>query len=347
MLSRLPRFSKTPVAVSYTPGSILNLDNPPLFLVPIPNRPEANRERYGTCTDVGWYNNDRYLAVLNLAMATLHIYAFNKQDHSLELLQTLSNQHGMQLYWPDMLAISKDGKYLAITNTKPGMCSVNIYRIDPHSQLIDPVPFQVLRYHDSIFHGVRFSPDSRYLVCTTTEGSGIILIYRLHQNEGGDLDVILHQVLPNSRYAPFKPKSIDFSGDASLLAICFGPSGGTESYPSYGVLAVYKWDHIQGTLGTEPVCELKEKPELSCPDGISFSHDEESSFLVVQSQSNDTVVFYPFDKKTNQIDPQFVALTNPEAQISFPHGFSLTSDDRYLALSNYGDDKVTIYTLER
>ncbi|MCM3676446.1 MULTISPECIES: hypothetical protein [Peribacillus] len=349
MFSKFPYVSQTPVGVAYTPNSILNLSIPPLPIIPIMNRPKMNSERYATCTAVGWFNNNHYLATLNLATETLHTYAFNTQDHSFTLLQTLNNQNGMQLHWPDALAFSPDGSYLAITNTKQNMCSINMYHIDPQTHLINPVPFQVIRHPHAIFHGVRFSPNSQYMISTTTDSSGLNLIYKLDYEANGAPKFTLSQVVQNPYRLsplPFKPKAIDFSSDGSLLIICYGVTAGTQSYPSYGALAIHTWDNDTGTIGTQPLCELTGKPELSCPDDVSFSHDALSSFIVVQSQSNDTVVFYSFDKMTNQIDPQFFAFTNPEAQLSFPHGFSLSTDDKYLAVSNYGDDKVTVYSLK-
>lgn len=102
MFSKLPHASQTPVAVAYTPNSILNLSPPPHHPITM-----KNRSRYSTRTDVGWFNNNHYLAVINLAAETLHTYAFHPQDHSLTLLQTLTNQDGAQLHWPDKMAFQK------------------------------------------------------------------------------------------------------------------------------------------------------------------------------------------------------------------------------------------------
>ena len=135
MSFKLLNVSQTPVASAYTPNSILNLSDPPMPLFAV-----KDRKRYATSTDVAWINNDQYLATLNLATETLHIYAFNRQDHSLTLLQTLSNQDGLQMFWPEKFAFSKNGSYLAIANSKHGMCSINLYHIDPQTHLINPTP---------------------------------------------------------------------------------------------------------------------------------------------------------------------------------------------------------------
>lgn len=341
MFSKPPFISQTPVAVAYTPNSILKHTQ-----APVPYQSLMNRRRYSTCTDVAWFNNNNYLAVLNFATETIHIYEFDRQDHSLTLIQTLNNKNGMQLSRPDKLAFSPNGLYLAITNIKSN--SLNMYHVDPQTHRINPVPFKVLKHRNSkLFHGVQFSPNSQYMVTTTIDGQGLILIYRLDYKAKGVLDVTLTQVVEN-RYPPSKPKSIGFSSDGSLISICYSPNAGIKSsFRSYGELTIHTFDNKTGTMSTQPLCELIGKPELSVPDAVSFSHDAMSSFIVVPSQSNDTIIFYSFDRVTYQIDQQFFTLKNPEAQLSFPHGISLSTDDIYLAVSNYGDDKVTVYSLKR
>ena len=48
---------------------------------------------------------------------------------------------------------------------------------------------------------------------------------------------------------------------------------------------------------------------------------------------------------TGQIGESRILLQNPEAQLSFPHGLSISPDGKYLAVTNYGDDTVKIYAL--
>ncbi|MGG1664134.1 beta-propeller fold lactonase family protein [Brevibacillus sp. NRS-1366] len=339
MFSRLPLLSQIPVAVVYTPDSILQRSQPHEFS---PSYTMMNRKRFSTCTDVEWFNNNQYLASANFGAESLHIYSFQSQDHTLTLVQSLNNQDGLQLHWPDKLAFSPNGKHLAITNIKGNRPSVNLYNIDPQTNLIQPIPIKVIEHPQAIFHGVQFSTNSQYLVSCSIDHAGLILIYKLESDENGALHITLSQVLQN-HYSPLKPKSIDFSGDGSLMAVCYGPNA-ADSYPFNGALAVYAFDNDTGKISPHPLCELKETPELSYPDDVSFSHDAMSSIIVVPSQVNDTVLFYSFDKINKQIDPRFFAFTNPDAQLYFPHGLSLSSDNHYLAVSNYGDDKITIYS---
>jgi hypothetical protein len=176
------------------------------------------------------------------------------------------------------------------------------------------------------------------------DSSGLILVYKLDYGADGSLDATLSQIV-QTRYSPLKPKSVGFSGDGSLIAICYGPNA-AESHQNNGALAVHAFDNETGTISTLPLCERCGTPELLYPDDVAFFHDDLSTVIVVPSQAIDRVVFYSFDKMTNEIDPQSFAFANPEAQLSFPHGIALSSDDNYLAVSNYGDDKVTVYSLK-
>lgn len=333
--------SQTPVAVVYTPNSILNHSKVPFRRLDMPN----NRKRYSTCTDVAWINNNRHLAVLNFANDSLQIYEFNRNSYSLKLIQNLDNKNGMQLHEPDKFSFSPNGLFLANTNNKKGYFSVNLYQIDPQTQLINPKPIQIIKHDNYRFHGIRFSTNSKYLICTTIGDPGNILVYKLKNSKNGTATLkLVHQM--KNPYFPLKPKSINFSKDGSLMIACFSGNAGSLKSKAVGALAVYNFDNNTGKIDTKPVCEFKGRPEISFTDDVSFSQDEKSSFIVLPSQLNDTIVFFPFDRNKKQIDKKFFTFSNPKAQISYPHGIALSSDNKFLAVSHYGDDKVTIYLLE-
>jgi 6-phosphogluconolactonase (cycloisomerase 2 family) len=324
----------------YTPNSILNNSEVPFRILKMP----YNRMRYSTCTDVAWINNNRHLAILNLANESLRIYKFNRKNYSLKLLQTLDNQNGMQFHEPDKFSFSPNGLFLANTNNKNGYFSVNLYQIDPQTKLINPNPIQIIK-NDYRFHGIRFSTNSKYLICTQISDPGNILVYKLKKTKNGTATLELIQEMKNP-YFPSKPKSINFSKDGSLMVACFSGNAGRKNSPVGGSLAVYNFDNNTGKIDTKPVCELKERPEISFTDDVSFYQDEKSSFIVLPSQLNDTVVFFPFDMNKKQINMKYSALSNPQAQINYPHGISFSSDNKFLAVSHYGDDKATIYLLK-
>ncbi|MFB9324532.1 beta-propeller fold lactonase family protein [Paenibacillus aurantiacus] len=329
-----------PIAAVYSPDSILQLAVPPIPPVSV-----GSRTRIATCADVGWFHHNRRLAVLNLGAEALHVYVFDPAVRSLSLAQTLSNRDGMQFYWPEQLSFSNNGRWLAITNSKNDQSSINLYAIDPFTQLVLPEPLLVIRHPHAVFHGVTFSPCSAYVVSATMDAAGQLLIYKLQTEADGSLQAVLTQAIMN-RYPPLKPKSAAFSADSSLIAICYSANGGAAQTHDYGTIAVYAFDPNTGTIRHEqPLSELTDRPELAYNDAIGFTHDAEASYLAVQSQSNDCVIFYAFDRASRQIDPHYLALGNPAAQLSFPHGLSWSTDDRFLAVSNNGDDKVTIYAM--
>src|SRR3954452_25044468 len=150
MSFQLSAVSQKPVAVVYTPNSILNHSKVPFRRLKMPN----NRSRYSTCTDVAWINNNRHLAVLNLANESLQIYKFNSKSYSLKLIQNLDNQDGMQFHEPDKFSFSPNGLFLANTNNKKKYFSVNLYQIDPQTQMINPNPIQIIKHAGDRFHGI-------------------------------------------------------------------------------------------------------------------------------------------------------------------------------------------------
>lgn len=340
MTLNLPSVSQTPIAVAYTPNSILRKKVP----FRTPSMPKKKR-RYSTCTDVAWINNNSNLAVINYAAEIIHVYAFDRQNLSFTLNQTLSNQNGMQLHEPDKFAFSPNGLYLAVANNKYRKASVNMYQVDPKTQLINPVPFQVIKHKSSRFHGVRFSPNSQYMVSTITDGSGRILIHKLNPNPNGTATPVLTQAVKN-RYLPLKPKSVNFSSDGSLMIVCYSSTPGRPNSPRHGAVAIYSFNNITGTINTRPLCVLKGRREIAFTDDVSFSHDALSSFIVLTSQLNNSVVFYRFNRNLNKISPKFSRFRNPRARLNFPHGLALSTDNKYLAVSNYGDDKVNVYLLK-
>ena len=184
---------------------------------------------------------------------------------------------------------------MAIANSKNNMSSINLYNIDQHNYLIDPTPFKVIHYQDAVFRGVQLSSNSQYMVGCTMDDSGLILIYKLNYETNGAKTITLSKVVQN-RYAPLKPKSVDFSSDGTLMIVCYSANGGDTSR-NYDALAIYAFDNNTVTINKQPMCELNGNPELSFNDANSFSHDALSSFIKFQSQSNDTVIFYNFDNK--------------------------------------------------
>jgi 6-phosphogluconolactonase (cycloisomerase 2 family) len=67
---------------------------------------------------------------------------------------------------------------------------------------------------------------------------------------------------------------------------------------------------------------------------------------VVTDQAQEAAMVIAFDAKVGTIGERKVKVANPSAQLSFPHGNAVSPDGRYLAVANYGDDKVTLYDLE-
>ena len=58
-----------------------------------------------------------------------------------------------------------------------------------------------------------------------------------------------------------------------------------------------------------------------------------------------TLRLLAFDPETGAIGPVLHSFANPQAQLSFPHALAFSADGRYLAVSNYGNDKLLIVAM--
>lgn len=324
-----------PDFVVYTPNSVLsNINNNmfPLFT--------GQKSRFATCSGVAWFNNNKYLAAINLWGETLYVYAFDDINKQFKLFQKINNSNGACLAMPENLAISNDEKLLAVSNGKDG--STNIYEIN-EQKIINPVPIYIIKHKDDFgTHGVRFlgtAGGAAHHLAITTFTSGAIYIYKLYKNNKLSLNLISKM---QNKFEPLKPKSLDISRDFKFIAVCYSPNATAGPTKCRSIIAIYSYDCIIGIINTNPVCVINENDMFECDD-INFSPD--GKYLAVPNQAGDSVHFYDFDKQTGLIKKNLALIKNPDAKLSFPHGLSFSKDGNYLAVSNYGDDKITIYKI--
>ncbi|MBS0628289.1 MAG: hypothetical protein JSS09_08770 [Verrucomicrobia bacterium] len=140
---------------------------------------------------------------------------------------------------------------------------------------------------------------------------------------------------------PMAPKGLDFSSDGSYVAICYGNRASSCMSEASGALIVYKFDKEKGEMDPNPISQIGISDGLFVPEDLCFYPDD--SCILVSNQGNDTITLHDFDYKTGEIKNSCLGLKNPEACLSFPHGLSISPDGKYLAVSNYGDNKITIY----
>lgn len=240
---------------------------------------------------------------------------------------------------PEHLIVSPDGTLLAIANSRsPG---VTVYNLDTETHLIIPQPIYTLCTPDCI-HNVRFTSDGRYLAYASlspfAKNNESLRIYKIIRGVSGfNLELVYSG---NKGRNWFRLKAINFTQDNQYIVLAYSLSfDAAKSRPFENELVAHKFNS-DGTLG-EIVSSVKGD---SSSEDIVFLHDDTE--ILVSDQSADRLLIYPFDPKTGQIGTSFQVIQNPEAQLSFPHGMSVSHDEKYLAVANYGTDACNIYRIK-
>ena len=124
--------------------------------------------------------------------------------------------------------------------------------------------------------------------------------------------------------------------------MCYARNVGVQPVLTGSLLAIYPFSAKSG-LRRIPVSSGSSELGLSNPDDLSFFPT--GRHIVVSNQDLDTAVIVAVDPLTGALGKQCGTLVNPDAQLSYPHGTAVSRDGQYLAIANYGHDKLTIYAL--
>jgi len=309
----------------------------------------GDRSRFSTCGGVAWFHDDNYLASVNFEGGFICTYKFNKSENQFIPLQTIHHTEEAPLFSAENLSFTSDGKLLAVSMNHSKQ--VNIYRVSPQTHLIDPEPVAIVRPKDRNVHGVRFSRDDRYLACTAVRGSNLVSIYKLegYKPEACDTQEISRklELTPVStlenRFLTSKPKSLDFSHDDRYVAVVYAVNVVSTPNKARGLIAIYTFDKETGVIAPEPMSVYRSKQKFDGGEDINFSLDD--SFVIISEHAQDRIIIHEFDKTRGIIGKKVSEIKNPEAQLSFPHGLNISSDGKYLAVANYGDDKFSLYSI--
>lgn len=327
--------SSKPIASCYASKSANTTKQNPQFVL--------DRIRSSTCTGVDWFHKGNRLISIDLLKSSFQTYAFNP-DCAVLSFQTFPNhKYNTKLDSPENLSFSKDGSLLAVSNSAKG--NVTLYSVNEQTSDLNILPIAFLGTPGDIgIHGVRFSPDGHYLGYVTYDLPGKIRLFRIDKTEKNQLSFYVCQSVINP-LEPLAPKGLDFSHDSRYIAICYSKRAGTHISENSGLTIIYKFDQETGVMDPNPICQIGLEEGLSVPEDVHFYLDD--SCLLVSNQGNDTLTLHDFDTKTGKIGNSYLGLKNPEACLNFPHGFSLSLNGKYLAISNYGDNKVSIYSIEK
>jgi len=232
------------------------------------------------------------------------------------------------------MAISPDETLLALTDAlKP---AIHFYTItsDHH---VSKRPILSLP-QKGLVHNVRFSPNGNHCACLCYDTHRALLIYAIDHTRTDNLK--LRKTFCESNYSKLRLKAIYFTknGHFAILAYALSIVDSTRM-PHESRLVVRPFDQAQGTLG-DVICTV---PGTFSIEDLCLSRDEMRLFAT--DQAHDQLLIYPFNPDTGTISPHYVAHSNPDAQLSFPHGLNITRDGNYLAVTSYGDDSCNIYAL--
>jgi len=327
--ARAVLYPTAPLAIQYTPDSALSRPSKLKRFI-------ADRQRLATCAAVAWFH-DSFIATLNLAGNAVYSYRFDSSTRTFMHMQTLASMGGLNL--PLAFAFSPDGELLAISNSVGGV--VNLFKVDLETHMIAPTPAAFIKCTgDNNLHGVSFSPCGRILLYSTIDTPGYLRLFKIRKEADGRLEAISLQEITNP-FQPLVPKGVAFSPNGHFVAVSYANNAGHHTKKT-GFVAIYAF-HANTGLGLEPVCIGGARLGLSYPEDVSFLPD--ASCIVVTDQAIDMALVVAFDARTGVIGERKLTLRNPRAKLSFPHGHDVSRDSKYLAIANYGDDKVCIYTM--
>ena len=331
--SPAPRFH--PIAVWHTPQSVLARARSdaefPYYV--------GKRARLATCGGAAWFHGS-HLATINLLGNALHTLRFDARERTFTPLQTLAGLEGLAR--PENLAFSAAGDLLAVTNSLGG--GVTLYGVDRESHTIGETPLAAIDRAEPVNpHGVSFSPCGRALLFSTVEHPGSLRCMRLSRRADGGLVLERLQTLVNP-YAPLRPKGLAFSPDGRRVAVAYGANAEKRAHRTKaGFLAIYDFD-IECGCFSRPRWTSGKGLGVGCAEDVSFLPD--ASAVVITDQANDSASVVSIDANTGAIGNTKHRLTNPDARISFPHGNGISADGRFLAITNYGNDTLTVYALD-
>lgn len=298
------------------------------FFHPTPQAIIPNTEpTYSLLNSVDFHPKEPVFCVTYTHNNKICLYKIDTDLHP-HLIQTLKGP-STRLQEPQHAVFSPDGQMLVAANWTNR--SLNVY-LRKSNDFFEEEPVYSTFFPKSLNqskpHGIAFSPSGQYLAiaCGATSDfkNGLILFekagYRLKP-----ISVVKHRQLRGI------PKGICFSPDGKCLLVTFSEPA------SLAIFSV-----AEGRINPSPK-QIVEGPHtrLSRPEDIKVTPD--GAYCAVSNSSENTITFYHFDKTTNTIAEEIPcwSLCNPEARSSFPHGLAFSSDGLYLAVTQFGQIKMT------
>lgn len=323
--------NQKPIITIYTPDSILNQKQN------YHQNYAGNKERYATCTGASWFHND-YLATLNLFGNKITIYNFDIQQKKFNLNQEITNRDGASLYNSENLTVSPNGKFLAVCSDAPNP-GINIYELNLENHKLNPTPIFTTKA-TKLVHNIRFTSDGKYLGYVTFDDYNAINICEV-ENKNNKFNLKKTYIKKNN-FKSMKSKIINFSKDDKFAIIGYSiPVKISQQKDFKTILVSYSFNINDGTLGKEI---SKIVLPSRCIEDLAFCNNKEN--FIATDQANNELVIFKFNNQTGIIDKIYNTIKNPDAQLNFPHGITISNNEKFLVVTNYGDDKFNLYEIK-
>lgn len=248
-------------------------------------------------------------------------------EGGMRVLQTWKNPTA-QLSYPAYALFSKDGKSLIVSNW--GNQTLSIYQLV--DSLYSETPVTIYSYAHLLKrcrpHGASLSLHGDYLAVvfgvskTYPRGVGL---FRLINIESDHPTIELASFVKSPFLKKGIPKGASFSPDGSHLLLTLAEANS---------VSVHSIDWSSEKINRAPKEVIT---GLNRPEDIKFS--KSGNFFAVSNSKEDNIAFFSYNQDTNSIPfstPKFI-LQNPDAKLSFPHGIAFSSDDRYFAVTQFGE----------
>ena len=224
---------------------------------------------------------------------------------------------------PQHAVYSRDGRNLVVVNWVDETLAV--YQQE-ESGLFKEVPIALTRFPKSLYnfkpHGITFSPEGSILAvamgASKVLNKGIALF-----KKNADFSFTLVDLYQDDRLEAGVPKGVAFTPRGDSLVVTLAESDS---------VAVYDIDLGKGKVYPQVRQVLT---GLFRPEDIKFSPN--GDLCAITNSSTDDVAFLAFDKETRSFEnhPHSI-LGSPIAEFNFPHGLAFSSDERYLAVTQFG-----------
>lgn len=317
-----------PLCTVYTENSILNNREKykPLYI--------GERLRYGTCSSAAWFHAT-YLVVLNLLGKKITIYSFNSDTKNFTKLQEITDPIA-RLIHPIGLAVSPDGTMLAICSDGPYQ-GIALYQIDTITHQINPKPI-FMKKTKGLIHNITFNNTGKYLAAAGFEPNESIEIYKIDTQKREILSSVFKRV--NTRPGR-KTKAVKFTSDDKFIIAAYSISAQKKGhFLEKTIIHIYNFDAIKEKIES-PVCEIEDAHDIDCVEDIALLPDDKA--IALSDNANDSVIIYPFNGETGQLNATYEVIKGPETNFSFPHGLALSPDNNFLIVTNYGNDSFSLY----